>query len=136
MAKYTYETLLDEIKPSLETLGSLSYGDKTPVSHHLKIAENLSLIEDKAKIFLDTREKLIEDYVEKDKDGNPKKQTKEGGIVEYVLTDENRIAWQEKFEELRQEEVEVKLNKIEKKHFEGAKELKPIYLKGIWSLLK
>lgn len=135
MAKYTYSQLLDEIKPCLDVLGNLTYGDETPVSHHLAIAENLSMIEGKAKVFWGLREKMLDPFIEKDKDGNPKKEQKDG-VTEYVLTDENRIAWQEKFEELKNEQVDIKLKKLDKKHFEGVKGLKPIYLRGVWSILK
>lgn len=134
--KLTYTKLLDEVKPCLEMLSNLDYSDKTPISHLFDIAENLSKVEDKSKVFWEIREKLIEPFIEKDEDGKPKKETFEDGQTSFVFTDENKDLWQEKYTELRETEVEVDLKKMMKKHFEGAKELKPLYLKGIMMLLK
>tara|TARA_R110002020_G_scaffold443214_1_gene654423 strand:- start:182 stop:607 length:426 start_codon:yes stop_codon:yes gene_type:complete len=138
--KLSYTQLLDEIQPSLEILGDLTYGEETPISHLLNIAENLKLIEDKAKIFWTTREKLLEPYIEKDEDGKNKTEMKLNPmgekVAEFLLTDENKVLWMKKFEELRQTKVSINLNKLDTKHFEGAKDVKANDLKACWELLK
>lgn len=137
----SYTQLLDEVKPSLEVLADLTYGDETPISHLLNIAENLQEIDDKSRIFWSTREKLLDPFIEKDKEGKKKTELKKDpetgqDMPEFILTDKNRLIWREKFEELRQTKISVNLKMLEKKHFEGAKGLKPKDLKGCWVLLK
>jgi hypothetical protein len=134
--KMTYGQLLDEVKPCLEMLNGLDYGEQTPISHLFDLADNLSAAEDRAKAFWDLREKLIEPFIEKDKDGELKKETDENGRENFVMTDENREEWGKKFVELRDTEVEIDFKKLIKKNFEGAKECKPLYLKGIRLLVK
>jgi hypothetical protein len=137
----TYAKILDQYKPALEILGELDYADNMPVSHLLNIAENLKMIDDKGVSFWKTREKLLDTFVEKDSEG--KNKTKVGKhpqtgepTSEFVLTEKNQLLWLEKFEELRQTKVDIELNKLDKKHFEGAKGLKVSYLRGVFDLLK
>ena len=134
--KMTYGKLLDEVKPCLEMLNNLDYGENTPVSHLFDLADNLSAAEDRAKAFWDLREKLIEPFIEKDEDGEMKKEKDENGRENFVITDENKEEWGKKFQELRETEVEIDFKKLTKKNFEGAKECKPLYLKGIRLLVK
>lgn len=135
MAKVSYTELLDGMKPSLEKLGNIVYKEDTPISHLLNIAENLEMIEAKSKAFWSTREKLLDGFVEKDDKGNPKEEIGENGVKSYVLTDENKVKWDKRFQELRNEEFEIKLHSIEKKNLQGAA-ITPRELKGIFSLLK
>lgn len=132
--EYTYAELLDNIKPSLEALADIEYGEKTPISHILNVAENLDKIEGKAKLFLDTRKKLLDGYVEKDSKGNPKTKVVEGR-EEYVLTNANKNKWNARFEELRNEKVELELAKINREHLEGVK-IKPNHIRGCLRLLE
>jgi hypothetical protein len=137
----TYTDLLDGIKPSLEELGELTYSDETPVSHILDIAENLKAIEDKAESFWKTREKFLNPFLEKDSKGNPKTKIGKNPITgedtnEFVLTDANKLAWNTKFDKLRNTKVSIDLKKLKKKNFNGAKNLKASQLKGVWKLLE
>jgi hypothetical protein len=135
--KLSYEKAIDEIKPALEKISSLTYPTEVPVSHLLEIAENLEMIEGKAKVFWDTRKKILEDLAEKDENGKPKSEfNEETKQTELVLTNENKMVFQNKLEELRDTKVDIPLKKLSKKHFNKVEKLTPLILKGILLLLK
>jgi len=133
----TYKKLLNEISPCLKEVANISYPKGTPISHHISIAENLELVAGKEKLFWDTRNKMLETFSEKDEKGEAKKivneDTKE---TEYDISDENRIAFSEKLDELNNEKVKINFKTLDKKHFEGAEGLKPSLLFGLLSILK
>jgi hypothetical protein len=134
MAEISYGKLLNEIKPSLEALGELVYGNETPISHLINIAENLELIESKSKVFWGLREKVLNSLAEKDENGDVKTKTK-GENTEIVISEKNKIIWHKKFQELLNEKVKIDLKKIQKKYLEGAK-VTPNQLKGCFILLE
>ena len=133
--KITYSELLDGINPSLKEISKLSFPISTPVSHHIDIAENLNKIERVAKSFWDTRNKFLEELCDKDDKGKPVIENIEGN-PSYKFSNENSIIWANRLEELRNEEIEIELKKINKKYFEGVEGLRPEILKGILVILK
>ena len=133
--KITYGVLVNDINPSLLEISKLGFPVKVPIAHHLIIAENLIEIEKAAKIFWDTRTKILKELSIKDENGEP--------IVSiineassYKFSDENLIIWNVKFRELENEEVEINLKKLDKINFEGVEGITPAILKGIYRLLK
>jgi hypothetical protein len=133
--KITYAKLLDGINPSLQAVGKLGFPMSVPISHHIAIAENLTEIEKTAKAFWATREKLLKELCEKDNEGNPKTQVI-NEVSSYKFSDKNKVVWETKFEELRNEEVKIDLKDLEQKNFEGVEGLTPQILKGILPILK
>jgi hypothetical protein len=133
--KITYADLLDGINPSLQEIAKLGFPMSVPISHHIAIAENLTEIEKAGKAFWSTREKILKELCEKDKEGEPKTEIIDG-VSSYKFSDKNKVAWETKYNELREEEVEVKLTELEQSHFEGVEGLTPSLLKGILPILK
>jgi hypothetical protein len=135
--KLTYRQIIDEIKPSLEALNELSYPKNVSVEHHLALAENLDMCESKAKLFWDTRKKVLEDLADKDKEGKPVTQfNEELKMTELKLSIENKSVFQEKYDELKETKVDVQLKKMSKKSFNKVEGLKPAHLRGVILLLK
>jgi len=134
--KLTYSKLLDELKPTLDAVSQLKYPIKTPMSFHLAVAENIEKIETLSKTFWDVRNKILTSLSEKDEKGQPKKELNANGQQEFVLTDESRIVWVEKLQELKSQEVKVNLVELERKHFEGVEGLMPAYFVGLLPILK
>ena len=130
----SYSKILDDIKPSLEALGEVVYGAEVPITHLLSIVENLNLIELKSKAFWSTRDKILSSFIEKDEKGLPKTElVKEN--VEFVITDKNKILWKKKYEELRNEQVEIDLKKIKQEYLAGVK-ITANQLRGCYILLE
>ena len=133
--KITYAKLLDGINPSLQAISKLGFPMSVPISHHIAIAENLNLIEEKAKAFWATRDKVLKELCEKDEKGEPLTEVV-NKVSSYKFSDDNKVIWETKYNELRDEEVEVKLKKLDKSNFEGVEGLTPLLLKGILDILK
>jgi len=135
--KITYRTLLNKTAPSLSAIAGLTYPKGVPISHHMDIAENIELINGKDKLFWETRNTILKSLAEKDKNGDAKKivndETKQS---EFDLTDENRLIFSEKLEELNEKEVKINLKKLKRKNFEKVEGLKPIWLAGLLDILE
>jgi hypothetical protein len=135
--KLTYGKVVDEVMPALAELSNLKYPKSTPMSHHLDVAENLEEFEKISKRFWDLRNKTLEDLADKDKKGSPVKEINEDtGESSYKLSDQSKILWGEKLNELKETEVSVNVKKLNKGNFAKVEGLRPISVKGILVLLK
>lgn len=133
--KLTYAKILDDIQPALVAISGLGFPMKVPISHHVTIAENMEAAESTAKIFWAARKTLLENFCEKDKKGEVKTKDVDGQQT-YMFKGTGKKDYEKKFEELREEEVEIDFKFIKKSHFEGVKDIKPAMIKGILKILE
>jgi hypothetical protein len=132
---YTYSELLNKVQPALAELSTIKFPKEVPFTQLIDIAENLDKIEKKFKVFWDLRKKLIEEYSEKDKDGNQlteldaNKQT----IAKMIPSKLNE--YNSRFNELNETKVKLDLRPIAKKNLENVDGLSPMLLNGLLPIL-
>lgn len=134
--KLTYAKVLDVINPSLQNVSQLKYPKETPVKHHLTIAKNLKKIDDVSKAFNDARTKILEDLCEVDENGALVYAPNEDGTSSYKLSDESKIVFAKKYDELVNTEVEIELEKLKEEDFANVDGLMPLALKGLIDIIE
>jgi hypothetical protein len=133
---YTYSELLNKLHPSLKSLSSLKFPASVPFSQLIDIAENLDKIEKKAKVFWDLRKKLIEEYSEKDADGNQLTELDDNNQTIAKMIPEKINEYNSRFEELEQSKIKLDLRPIAKKNLESVEGLSPIVINGLLPVLR
>jgi len=101
--KLTNKMLIDSTK----SLSEISQ-KQLPIRISYKIAKNISLINDELKIYDEQKNKIMNEYSKKDKDGKPV--IDKNGHVE--LQKERIKDWTKDFMELLSIEIEININKF------------------------
>lgn len=99
---------------SISSLRALSQ-KQLPVEVSYKIAKNIRNIEQDLAIYEQERKKLIDKYVEKDSEGNPKLDDNNN----YIIKD--KLNWNKDVLELLSFETDVEIEKIDIKELDGLK---------------
>lgn len=99
---------------SISSLRALSQ-KQLPIEVSYKIAKNIRNIEQDLAIYEQERKKLIDKYVEKDSEGNPKLDDNNN----YIIKD--KLNWNKDVLELLSFETDVEIEKIDIKELDGLK---------------
>lgn len=99
---------------SISSLRALSQ-KQLPIEVSYKIAKNIRNIEQDLAIYEQERKKLIDKYVEKDLEGNPKLDDNNN----YIIKD--KLNWNKDVLELLSFETDVEIEKIDIKELDGLK---------------
>jgi len=132
----TYRDLINELKPSLELVSKKQYPSTTDLDHLLNIADNLREVSDKAKLFWETREKILNDLADKDENGNAIQKQDENGNSYLSLTDESKELFGKRLTELNDKKVKIEIKKLKKTDFKGVDNLTPSELFGLALILE
>lgn len=101
---------------SSESLRKLSEADELDIKTAFKIAENLSKIDEKLKLFEKSRGKLIEKYGQKDSEGHP---IMNDG--QYFIEPKNVDVFNEEYNKLRDVDADITMSKVKLNDLKDAK---------------
>lgn len=114
---------------ALLTIGTLKFNG-APLDFLIEISENQVALEETQEVYSKTKDALINQYADKDKDG-------EKIIVEneYKMSSKNREKLNSEHSDLLDKKVSIELNMLDKKHFDGAEGLTPNMITALMPII-
>lgn len=119
-----------ELLNSIPTLRKLSQ-EQLPIRVSYTISKNIKSIEEELIIYGEERQKMLKQYAELDKEGNPKVDEQEN----YMIKPKNQLEWNKGALELLSIETDINISKINLNALEGLK-ISPSELTSVDFMIK